>query len=184
MNKKIIVSIIVLILIVVVVMFGFSYFINNSNSSYSKEETNSSKESEVIFNSVEIDTENKIDNLETTETEEEKGEFSSYKEEKIKEADKPNLNENDFKSSDVTINVGDYEIRCGKYTGLVQQNGETSEITIEITEDNIIKMNNQEISFSIGTNKLICDYGASFQVTGNNELVYEMGGGIDFSYDE
>lgn len=181
MNKKAI--IITMIILVIIGIFCYCKFFNfNKNKN---EENISSKANEVIINTVEINDKNETDILESAESKEvEQKEFSSYNEEKIKEADKPNLKESDIKNSDVTINVGDYEIRCGKYKGTIQVNGESREMIIEITEDNIIRINNQDISFSIGSNRLICDNGSSFQITGNNNLIYEVEDGIEFKYAE
>ena len=163
MSKKFIVAIIIIIFIVLAIISGLYYYFNNLNSNDTKEEKKSSNENETTSNSLEIN-EGKKEVLNSDDLEEGYQEKESSLNngnsfnEKIKEADKPNLKESDSKNSDVTINVGDYELRCGKYRGILQknsENGEVENLNIEITEDNTIIMDNKIRKFIINKGAII-----------------------------
>lgn len=168
MNKKIIICFVILITVIIGLFVYFKVMYKNKNNEpsniSSKNSNNLIKDENITNNSIDNNIEEKDENNIENRADEQ------TQEDKTKEADKPNLKPSDSKASDVTINVGDYEIRCGRYYG---KNKNSEEIAIEITEDNTIKMDNQILPFSIGNNSLICDNGISFKVTDNNVLVYE-----------
>ena len=86
------------------------------------------------------------------------------------------------------ITVGDYNLKLGKYKGIVEEydydNDKMNQNTVylELT-DTMIKTDGRSDTYTIKGNKLVTSSNLQYEVIANNKIVLLAGGGVEYSYE-
>lgn len=135
----------------------------------------------ILTEEVKATTEQKAEEIKQEETDTENTTKETENQTKSEETSK-----NTEEETNENLKVGNYTVKYGTYVGyetLYDPSGnETVKHTVVINQDGTLTYNGNTSKYTISGNYIKGNNGMPFQVTGDNQITLEAGGGVKFTY--